>query len=243
MVHGMIRSLAAFYVSLMSMFWVSTVSLALSWALQFYSAFVHDFAIEIIKTGFFGLLIAKNSEIMPDEGCPTSESVKNEMGSLSEDEKWLENVKKWELARIFSGLDRNRDGMVSADDIQGLLEKFGLHYCCDESTKILMNFPEHMNFDEFCRACLSLLEEAQSSESREDVKEEGELREAFCVFDKDGDGFIAPSDLQLVLLSLGFREAQDLENCEAMITRFDKNSDGRIDFDEFENMFSPFNRH
>lgn len=243
MVPGMIRRLATFYVSLMSMFWESTLSPALSWALQFYSAFVHDFAVEIIKTGFFGLLIEKNSEIMPDGGCPTSESVKNEVGSLSEDQKWVENVKKWELARIFSGLDRNRDGMVSADDIQGLLEKFGLHYCCDENMKILMNFPEHMSFDEFCRACLSVLEDAQSSDSREEVKEEGELREAFCVFDKDGDGFIAPSELQQVLLSLGFREAEDLENCKAMITRFDKNCDGRIDFEEFENMLSMFNRH
>ncbi|GLJ50340.1 hypothetical protein SUGI_1072350 [Cryptomeria japonica] len=240
MVPDVIRSISTFYVSLMSMFWESTLSLALSWLLQFYSAFVHDFAIEIIKTAFFGLLIAKDSEIMPDGGCPASESVKNEVGSLSEDEKWLENVKKWELARIFCALDTNRDGMVSADDIQGLLEKFGLHFCCDENRKILMNFPEHMNFDEFCRACLSVLEEAQSSESTQEVEEEGELREAFCVFDKDGDGFIAPSELQQVLLSLGFREAKELENCEVMITRFDKNCDGRVDFEEFENMF---NRH
>ena len=65
-----------------------------------------------------------------------------------------------------------------------------------------------------------------------------ELVEAFSVFDKNGDGSISPWELQQVLLSLGLKEGQDLESCEMMITRFDRNSNGRIDFEEFENIMT-----
>ncbi|XP_028798687.1 probable calcium-binding protein CML45 [Neltuma alba] len=58
-----------------------------------------------------------------------------------------------------------------------------------------------------------------------------ELRDAFEVFDENGDGFIEAKDLQRVLKCLGMQ--RDLEECGKMISAFDLNGDGLIDRSEF----------
>ncbi|GLJ50338.1 hypothetical protein SUGI_1072330 [Cryptomeria japonica] len=224
-------------VSLMSLCCENIVSLALTYLQQFYCAF----PIQIFKTAILSFGSDESLEFIPDEQGPAYLSIIDEVGSTAENEKLLQNIKKWELARIFHVLDSNRDGMVSTEDLQDLLEKLGLEYYCDGALKIMTNFPEHMSFDEFCRVCVSLVEDFECAEGVKQVSEKEELKEAFCVFDKDGDGFITPPELQNALLNLGFREANELQNCEAMIAKFDKNSDGRIDFEEFENMMTIVN--
>ncbi|KAK4759648.1 hypothetical protein SAY87_022779 [Trapa incisa] len=60
-----------------------------------------------------------------------------------------------------------------------------------------------------------------------------EVERAFQVFDGNRDGFIDAEDVQRVLCRLGFREAMELENCRRMIKAFDRNGNGKIDFQEF----------
>ncbi|XP_008806035.3 probable calcium-binding protein CML45 [Phoenix dactylifera] len=60
-----------------------------------------------------------------------------------------------------------------------------------------------------------------------------EVKEAFCVFDENGDGFIDALELQRILSMLGFGEGSDFDSCKRMIAAYDENRDGRIDFNEF----------
>lgn len=60
-----------------------------------------------------------------------------------------------------------------------------------------------------------------------------EVKEAFDVFDVNGDGFIDVEELQRVLCVLGLKEGEGIGNCRRMIEKFDENKDGRIDFEEF----------
>ncbi|XP_058092099.1 uncharacterized protein LOC131237984 [Magnolia sinica] len=60
-----------------------------------------------------------------------------------------------------------------------------------------------------------------------------EVKEAFCVFDANGDGFIDAEELQRVLRNLGFGGVYNLHACEVMIRAVSKNGDARIDFSEF----------
>ncbi|XP_042410067.1 probable calcium-binding protein CML36 [Zingiber officinale] len=64
---------------------------------------------------------------------------------------------------------------------------------------------------------------------------EGELREAFAVFDADGDGKISAEELRSVLDKLG-DEACSLEDCRRMIHGVDTDGDGFVCFNDFARM-------
>ncbi|EEE66822.1 calmodulin-1 [Oryza sativa Japonica Group] len=65
---------------------------------------------------------------------------------------------------------------------------------------------------------------------------EGELKDAFYVFDRNEDGFICASELWSVMRRLGFKEGQRYEDCMRMIHTFDEDRDGRISYLEFRRM-------
>lgn len=58
---------------------------------------------------------------------------------------------------------------------------------------------------------------------------ESEIREAFKVFDKDGNGFISASELRNVMLSLG-EKLTDAE-VDEMIREADKDGDGQVNYE------------
>lgn len=60
-----------------------------------------------------------------------------------------------------------------------------------------------------------------------------ELKEAFDVFDENGDGFVDASELGRVLVELGFVKECRNSECMRMIKAVDGNEDGVIDFSEF----------
>ena len=58
---------------------------------------------------------------------------------------------------------------------------------------------------------------------------EEEIREAFKVFDKDGNGFISASELRTVMTSLG--EKLTDEEVDEMIHEADTDGDGQVNYD------------
>lgn len=61
-----------------------------------------------------------------------------------------------------------------------------------------------------------------------DMTFEAELREAFIVFDKDGNGLISAQELMSVLINLG--EAVTEDEIATMIADADLNGDGQMDW-------------
>ena len=63
---------------------------------------------------------------------------------------------------------------------------------------------------------------------RQTVDPDDEMREAFRVFDKDGDGYISAAELKVVMMNLG-EKLSDAE-VDDMLKEADTNGDGRIDY-------------
>lgn len=67
------------------------------------------------------------------------------------------------------------------------------------------------------------------SKKMKETDSEEELREAFRVFDKNGDGFISASELRHVMTNLG--EKLTDEEVEDMIKEADLDGDGLVNYD------------
>ena len=63
-----------------------------------------------------------------------------------------------------------------------------------------------------------------------------EFKEAFDLFDKDGDGRITATELGTVMKNLG--QSPSEAELRDMVNEVDENSDGTIDFQEFLNMLA-----
>ncbi|XP_014321885.1 calmodulin-like [Myotis lucifugus] len=70
----------------------------------------------------------------------------------------------------------------------------------------------------------------------EDTDSEEEIREAFRVFDKDGNGYISAAELRHVMTDLG--EMLTDEEVDEMIREADIDDDGQVNYEEFVQMMT-----
>ncbi|KAH7963088.1 hypothetical protein HPB52_019520 [Rhipicephalus sanguineus] len=73
--------------------------------------------------------------------------------------------------------------------------------------------------------------------AKEDIRSadvDEEIREAFKVFDRNGDGFVSVAELRHVMTTMG--EKLTHEEVDEMIREADQDGDGRINYEEFVNM-------
>ncbi|VFQ89261.1 unnamed protein product [Cuscuta campestris] len=153
------------------------------------------------------------------------------------------------LRRIFDLFDRNRDSLITVDELSEALNLLGLHTDISEMESTVRSFIKPGNcglrFEDFDALHRSLNDVFFGPPSDSDLgggdatssQEESDLAEAFNVFDEDGDGFISAWELQVVLAKLGMQEeGREMERVEEMISSVDQNDDGRVDFREFKDM-------
>ncbi|XP_055803503.1 probable calcium-binding protein CML46 [Solanum dulcamara] len=123
------------------------------------------------------------------------------------------------------------DGSLCTEEVEQIMGKLGI-FCNPEGDKL----HERFDSDNF-RDLFGDKEEEEYDNDNNNNNNMQELEEAFDVFDENRDGFIDEIELQRVLCALGFNEAAELKNCRKMILAFDENGDGKIDFEEFVEMF------
>ena len=70
-----------------------------------------------------------------------------------------------------------------------------------------------------------------SKDAKFSEEQKNQLKQAFALFDLDGNGFITNDELGTVLRKMG-QEPSD-EEVQQMIAEIDEDGDGTIDFDEF----------
>jgi calcium-binding protein CML len=163
------------------------------------------------------------------------------------------------LRRVFDLFDRNGDGEITVDELAQALDALGLDADRAGLAATVGGYvPEGaagLRFEDFDAlhralgdaffgalpdpqddAAAAAAEGGKGGGGGGGDEEEEEMREAFKVFDVDGDGFISAAELQEVLKKLGLPEASSMANVREMICNVDRDRDGRVDFGEFKCM-------
>ncbi|MBA0686374.1 hypothetical protein Goari_013981 [Gossypium aridum] len=93
--------------------------------------------------------------------------------------------------------------------------------------KIDANGDNYVDIDEFRALYQTIMD---------DRDEEEDIKEAFNVFDQNGDRFITNEELRTILASLGLKQGRTIEDCKGMIKKVDVDEDGMVNFKEFKQM-------
>ncbi|KAG6487438.1 probable calcium-binding protein CML27 [Zingiber officinale] len=153
-----------------------------------------------------------------------------------------ESLNTLRLRRVFDLFDHNGDGEITVKEIALALDRLGLGADTEEiRATVEVYIPPgraglaFADFEDLHRALGDDLF-GGPPEAAEEGEEEEDMREAFRVFDEDGDGFISAAELQAVLSKLGLPEGRSIARVQEMICSVDRNSDGQVDFGEFKHM-------
>lgn len=136
-----------------------------------------------------------------------------------------------EVKKVFARFDANGDGMISGDELSGVLKALGSDTSPEEVARMMAEIDTDkdgcINLDEFADFC-------KNDESVDGGAKE--LKEAFDLYDQDHNGRISATELHQILNRLG--QNCTLQDCTRMITSVDANGDGYVCFEEFKKMMS-----
>ena len=136
-----------------------------------------------------------------------------------------------DFKEAFSLFDQNGDGTIRTRELGIVMRSLGQNPTAAELQDMVNEVGADGNgtidFPEF----LTIM--ARKFATKTDDSED-ELREAFKVFDKDGDGFISASELRHVMVNLGERLTD--EEVDEMVREADIDGDGQINYEEFVKM-------
>ncbi|XP_065878617.1 calcium-binding protein CML38-like [Euphorbia lathyris] len=137
--------------------------------------------------------------------------------------------KQHQYERVFDHFDENKDGKISPSELQQCVRAIGGELSQAEAEAAVKYSDSDgdgmLCFDEFVRL-------VDGGEEEEKVKD---LKEAFRMYQLEGsEGIITPYSLNMMLTRLGLPST--IEKCRIMISKFDLNADGVLNFDEFKVM-------
>ncbi|CAH1116206.1 unnamed protein product [Phaedon cochleariae] len=139
------------------------------------------------------------------------------------------------IRKAFQMFDTTKSGFIETIKIATILNTMGQLF--DESelnNLITKNDPDRtgqVNFDGFCDIANHFLEEDQ-----DDDQTQQELKEAFRLYDREGNGYITTGTLKEILAALDDNlTSRDLDG---IIAEIDTDGSGTVDFDEFMEMMT-----
>merc|ERR1712055_45183 len=134
------------------------------------------------------------------------------------------------LKSCFDLFDTKKVGFLSADDLDEILRAMGFRPSKEELMDILAEIDEdgsgEIEFEEFCQLCAKFLVEDPDIETMK-----RELKDAFRIYDKNGEGFITMDTLRGLISEL--QSPLTPEELDGIIAELDEDGSGTMDFDEF----------
>uniref|UniRef100_A0A646QI96 Calglandulin n=1 Tax=Hemiscolopendra marginata TaxID=943146 RepID=A0A646QI96_9MYRI len=138
------------------------------------------------------------------------------------------------LKKAFDMFDKDKKGFIHTSMVATILRSMGQTFeerdLKDLIDEIDSDGSGELEFEEF----LTLAARFVTEEDAEAMQEE--LREAFRLYDKEGNGYINVSDLREILRALDDSLKED--ELDEMIAEIDTDGSGTVDFDEFMEMMT-----
>jgi len=133
------------------------------------------------------------------------------------------------LKEGFSLFDKDGSGTISTKELGTVMKSLGQNPTEAELqemiTEVDANGSGTVGFPEFL---------VMMAPKMKDTDSEEDLREAFRIFDKDGNGFITHAELKHVMNNLGERLSD--ADVDQMIAEADIDSNGNVNYQEFVSM-------
>jgi len=139
-----------------------------------------------------------------------------------------------QFRKYFNMFDKAKKGFIHTSQVGQILRTMGQAFEERDLKQLIKEFDSdgsgEIEFEEFC----ALIARFVSDEDTGALEEE--LREAFRLYDKQGNGYINVSDLRDILRALDEKITED--ELDEMIAEIDTDGSGTVDFDEFMEMMS-----
>ncbi|XP_049779897.1 troponin C, isoallergen Bla g 6.0101-like [Schistocerca cancellata] len=133
------------------------------------------------------------------------------------------------LKKAFDVFDHQKTGSIGTDMVRTILEMLGLRLNEKQLQEIIEEVDAdgsgQLEFDEFVQLAARFLVEEDAEAMQQ------ELREAFRLYDKEGNGYITTGVLREILRELDDKITE--EELDMMIEEIDSDGSGTVDFDEF----------
>jgi len=160
-------------------------------------------------------------------GLPYSRSAT--AAAMDDDDQKMQIMRK-----AFQMFDTTKCGFIETLKISTILNTMGQLFDDGELQNLIADTdPEgtgKVNFDGFCRIAAHFLEEEDSEAMQE------ELKEAFRLYDREGNGYITTKTLREILSALDDKLGP--EDLDGIIAEIDTDGSGTVDFDEFMEMMT-----
>ncbi|CAI5461963.1 unnamed protein product [Closterium sp. Yama58-4] len=149
----------------------------------------------------------------------------------------LTDLQKKELTDAFRRIDKDGDGVITADELASALNLIGVSASEDVVSSMMRegDFDGNgsVNLEEFL--ALNAMAERLGGDVSRSV-----LKDVFQVFDVDHNGMISADELFRVMANVE-GGGVTLDECKRMISSVDMDGDGFVDFPEFERMMQAQN--
>jgi len=140
-----------------------------------------------------------------------------------------------QFRKYFNMFDKEKKGYIQAGQVGQILRTMGQAFEERDLKKLIRQYDSdgsgEIEFEEFAAMVANFVNDDEDKEALVE-----ELREAFRLYDKEGNGYINVSDLRDILRALDDNVSE--EELDEMIAEIDTDGSGTVDFDEFMEMMS-----
>ncbi|EDS43498.1 troponin C [Culex quinquefasciatus] len=150
---------------------------------------------------------------------------------------WLEDEEQRLIImrKAFQMFDTTKSGLIETVKISTILNTLGQQFDEGELQDLIdEEDPDNtgkVNFDGFANIASNFLIEEEDAEAMQQ-----ELKEAFRLYDREGNGYITTSTLKEILAALDDKLSS--EDLDGIIQEIDTDGSGTVDFDEFMEMMT-----